>query len=92
MTLIASILFLTALAASVLVIAGTLADAMPRITQVVEAEFGPAIQTERRINFGTVKQRQVGGRLRSHESSPERAGRRRFKRCARRYLNEARWL
>jgi hypothetical protein len=59
MTLIASILFLTALAASVLVIAGTLSDAMPRITQVVEAKFGPAIQTERRINFGTVKQRQV---------------------------------
>ncbi len=59
MTLIASILFFSALAASVLVIATTLSDAMPRITQVVEAEFGPAIQAERRINFGAVKQRQA---------------------------------
>lgn len=59
MTLIASILFFTALAASVLVIATTLSDAMPRIAQVVEAEFGPAIHAERRINFGAVKQRQV---------------------------------
>lgn len=59
MTLIASILFLTALAASVLGIAATLSDAMPRITQVVEDEFGPAIHTERRINFGAVKRRTV---------------------------------
>lgn len=59
MTLIASILFFTALAASVFVIASTLSDAMPRITQVVEAEFGPAVHSERRINFGAVKQRQI---------------------------------
>jgi hypothetical protein len=55
MTLIASILFLSALAASVLVIATTLNDAMPRIAEVIEAEFAPAMHTERRINFGAVK-------------------------------------
>ena len=59
MTLIASILFLFALAASVLVIAVTVGDAMPRIADVIEAEFGPAIQTERRINFGPVRQHQA---------------------------------
>jgi hypothetical protein len=64
MTLIASILFLTGLAASVMAIAVTLSDAMPRIFHVIEAEFAPAIKTERRINFGAVKQRQA---LRSAE-------------------------
>jgi hypothetical protein len=52
MTFIASILFLTALTASVLAIAATMTDAMPRIVDVIEAEFAPAIQTERRITFG----------------------------------------
>jgi len=55
MTLIASILFLTALAASVLTIAFTLSDAMPRIADIFEAEFAPAKQTDRRINYGAVK-------------------------------------
>ena len=32
---------------------------MPRIVNIVEAEFAPALQTERRINFGPVKQRQA---------------------------------
>jgi hypothetical protein len=59
MTLIASILFLSALAASVFAIAVTVGDAMPGIADVIEAEFGPTMQTERRINFGPVKQRQV---------------------------------
>ncbi len=59
MTLIASILFLSALAASVLAITVTIGDAMPRIVDIIEAEFAPALQTERRINFGAVKQRQV---------------------------------
>lgn len=59
MTLIASILFLSAFAASVLVIVSTLSEAMPRIVNIVEAEFAPALQTERRINFGPVKQRQA---------------------------------
>jgi len=59
MTLIASILFLSAFAASVLVIVSTLSEAMPRIVDIVEAEFAPALQTERQINFGPVKQRQA---------------------------------
>jgi hypothetical protein len=59
MTLIASILFLSAFAASVLVIVNTLSEAMPRILDIVETEFAPALQTERRINFGPVKQRQA---------------------------------
>ena len=59
MTLIASILFLSAFAASVLVIVNTLNNAMPRILDIVEAEFAPALQTERQINFGPVRQRQT---------------------------------
>ncbi len=59
MTLIASILFLSALAASVLVIAVTVSDAMPRIFEIVDSEFAPAVKAERRIAFGPVKQRQV---------------------------------
>ncbi len=59
MTLIASILFLSALAGSVMVIVVTVRDAMPRIADIVEAEFAPVMQTERRISFGPVKQRQV---------------------------------
>ncbi len=55
MTLIASLLFAIALAASIGVIALTVSGAMPRITQVIEMEFAPAVQTERRIFFGEVK-------------------------------------
>lgn len=57
MTLIASLLFAFALAASIGVIALTVSGAMPRITQVIEMEFAPAVQTERRIFFGEVKGR-----------------------------------
>lgn len=57
MTLIASLLFAVALAASIGVIALTVSGAMPRITQVIEMEFAPAMQTERRIFFGQVKGR-----------------------------------
>lgn len=56
MTLIASILFLTALFASVMTIAFTVRDAMPRIADVFEAEFAPAKQTDRRISYGAVNQ------------------------------------
>jgi hypothetical protein len=59
MTLVASILFLSAFATSVIVIAATVGDAMPRIADIIEAEFAPALQRERRISFGPVKQRQV---------------------------------
>jgi hypothetical protein len=57
MTLIASLLFATALAASIAVILLTIGNAMPRIAQVIEMEFSPAAQTERRIFFGEVKGR-----------------------------------
>lgn len=55
MTLIASLLFAIALFASVGVIVMTTTAAMPRITEVIETEFAPTIQTERRIIFGEIK-------------------------------------
>ncbi len=57
MTLIASLLFAIALAASVAVIVLTVGNAMPRITEVIEMQFAPALQTERRIFFGEMKGR-----------------------------------
>jgi hypothetical protein len=57
MTLIASLLFAIALAASVSVIALTISNAMPRINQVIDMEFAPAVQSERRIFFGEIKGR-----------------------------------
>lgn len=55
MTLIASLLFAIALAASIGVIVLTVGNAMPRIVEVVEMEFAPAVQSERRIVFGEPK-------------------------------------
>ena len=55
MTLVASLLFVTALATSIGVIALTLRDAMPRIVEVIETEFASAMQIERKIVFGEVK-------------------------------------
>lgn len=55
MTLVASLLFVVALAASVGVIALTLRNAMPRIREVVELEFAPAVPRARQINFGQVR-------------------------------------
>jgi hypothetical protein len=57
MTLIASLLFALALAASIGVIYLTMSGAMPRIAQVIEMEFAPVVQFERRIFFGEVKGR-----------------------------------
>ena len=57
MTLVASLLFATALAASVGVILLTIRAAMPRIFEVVEMEFAPAMQVERKVVFGEVKGR-----------------------------------
>lgn len=57
MTIIASLLFATALIASIGVIMLTFANAMPRITQVIEMEFTPTVRAERRIFFGEVKGR-----------------------------------
>ncbi|MGB5078797.1 MAG: hypothetical protein WBO17_15055 [Sphingorhabdus sp.] len=59
MTLIASLLFASALVAAVGSIILTIQLAMPRIFEVIEAEFSPSMKTERRINFGPVKQRQI---------------------------------
>jgi hypothetical protein len=55
MTLIASLIFATALATSIGVIVHTVGNAMPRIMEVVEMEFAPAMHSERRIIFGEVK-------------------------------------
>jgi len=55
MTLIASLLFVSALTASIGVITLTLRSALPRIREVVEMEFSPAVQHACRINFGEVR-------------------------------------
>jgi hypothetical protein len=55
MTLVASILFLCALMASVFAILSTVGNAMPRIVEVVEAEFRAAPQAQRYIHFGPVR-------------------------------------
>lgn len=55
MTLIASLLFVTAFAASIGVVVMTISKSMPRITEVIEMEFAPAVQIERRIFFGKLK-------------------------------------
>lgn len=55
MTLIASLLFVVALAASVGVIMLSLRNALPRIREVVDMEFAPAVEHARRINFGEVR-------------------------------------
>lgn len=55
MTLIASLLFASALAASIVTIMLTVGNAMTRIMEVVEMEFAPAVQSERRIVFGELK-------------------------------------
>lgn len=55
MTLIASLLFVSALTASIGVITLTLRSALPRIREVVEMEFSPAVQHARRISFGEVR-------------------------------------
>lgn len=55
MTLVASILFLSALVASAFAIAVTVGNAMPRILEVIEAEFLPEVTIERRVTFGQVR-------------------------------------
>ncbi len=59
MTLIASILFIAALTASVFAIWATVNSAMPRINAIIAEEFTPAIKTARRISFGAVKPQSV---------------------------------
>jgi hypothetical protein len=55
MTLIATLLFVGGLAASIGVIILTLRGALPRIREVLDMEFAPAMQHARRINFGEVR-------------------------------------
>ena len=55
MTLVASVLFIAALAASVFAIWATVSLAVPRINAVIAGEFMPLVKTERRITFGAVK-------------------------------------
>ncbi len=58
MTLVASLLFLSALAASSLTIARTIRRAMPRIVEIIEAEFEPVVLTQRKVTFGVVRVQQ----------------------------------
>jgi hypothetical protein len=55
MTIIASLLFLTALVASIGVITLSIRNAMPRIQEVIDMEFAPAMQRERRIILGDMR-------------------------------------
>jgi hypothetical protein len=55
MTIIASLLFLTALGASIGVIMLTIRNAMPRIHEVIDMEFAPAMQRKRRIILGDMR-------------------------------------
>ncbi|MBJ7254995.1 MAG: hypothetical protein JHD25_09485 [Sphingomonadaceae bacterium] len=55
MTIIASLLFLTALGASIGVIILSIRSAMPRIHEVIDMEFAPAMQRERRIILGDMR-------------------------------------
>lgn len=55
MTIIASLLFLTALVASIGVIILSIRSAMPRIQEVIDMEFAPAMQRERRIILGDMR-------------------------------------
>lgn len=55
MTIIASLLFLTALGASIGVIVLTIRNAMPRIHAVIDMEFAPSVQRDRRIIFGEMR-------------------------------------
>lgn len=55
MTIIASLLFVIALGASIGVIMLTIRNAMPRIHEVIEMEFAPAMQRERRIILGDMR-------------------------------------
>ena len=55
MTLVASFIFLSALAVSVLAIARTIGHAMPRIIEIIEAELEPVVLKQRRVTFGVIR-------------------------------------
>ena len=54
MTVVASLLFLSALVISGLAIAQTVAQAMPLIVEIIESELEPVVK-QRRVIFGFVK-------------------------------------
>ncbi len=55
MTIVASLLFLSALVVSGLAIVRTVAHAMPRIVEIIENELEPVALKQRRVIFGTVR-------------------------------------
>ena len=55
MTIIASLLFVIALSASMGVIIMTIRNAMPRIHEVIDMEFAPSLQRDRRIICGEMR-------------------------------------
>ena len=55
MTIVASLLFVVALVASIAVMLLTIRSAMPRIREVVDMEFAPSVQRERRIILGEMR-------------------------------------
>lgn len=55
MTIIASLLFAIALLGSIAVIMLTIRNAMPRIHEIIDMEFAPAMQRERRIILGDMR-------------------------------------
>lgn len=55
MTIIASLLFLIALSASIAVIILSIRNAMPRIHAVIDMELSPSLKRERRIILGEMR-------------------------------------
>lgn len=55
MTIIASLLFMIALGAAISVIVLTIRASMPRIREVIDTEFAPSVQRERRIIVGEMR-------------------------------------
>jgi hypothetical protein len=55
MTIIASLLLAIALSASLGVIMLSIRNAMPRIHEVIDMEFAPSVQRERRIILGEMR-------------------------------------
>jgi hypothetical protein len=55
MTIIAFLLFAIALGASVGVMVSTIRNALPRIHDVIDLQYAPAMQRERRIIMGEMR-------------------------------------
>jgi hypothetical protein len=59
MTFLAILVFSAALCASVATVIATIGDAIPRISEVIEAEFAPVLVAERKVHFGPMKRNAV---------------------------------